>query len=115
MSDLFQDGTKCAKLSFRVGAVCSVCVRKVGHHAFDLEWTLHDRVVEEGEQLFRRKTQPPHPGFDLEVNRVRGRMRTSGLGQGGKDAPIADDRRQPVSDQVGHLFLKERSQNYDRR
>ena len=29
--------------------------------------------------------------------------------------PIADDRGQPVSDQVGHLFLKKRSQNDDRR
>jgi hypothetical protein len=69
-SDLFQYDAKYAKLSFREGTVCSVCVGKVGHHALDLERTSQDRVVEEGEQLYRRKSQPPHPGFDLEVNRV---------------------------------------------
>ena len=47
LSDLFQHGTKYAKLSFREGAVFSVCVGKVGHHALDLEGTPQDRVVEE--------------------------------------------------------------------
>ena len=66
--DLLQHGTKYVKLSFRKGIVRSVCVGKVGHDAFDLEWISNDRVVEEGEQLFWRKSQPSHPGFDLEVN-----------------------------------------------
>ena len=47
LSDLFQHGTKCAKLSFREGTICSVCVGKVGHHALDLEGAPQERVVEE--------------------------------------------------------------------
>ena len=46
LSDLFQHGTKCVKLSFREGAVFSVCVGKMGHQAFDLEGTSQERVVE---------------------------------------------------------------------
>jgi len=38
----------------------------------------------------------------------------SGFRQGWKDRPIADNRGEPVSNQVRYLFLEERSQNDDR-
>src|SRR5580765_1201910 len=74
LSDLFYHVTKCAKLSFREVAVFSVCVGKVGHHAFDVEGTSQERIVEERQQLFRGKSKTPHPCFDLEMNRVGDRM-----------------------------------------
>ena len=67
---LFQQGLKCRNLLFRIGAVCSICIGKVGHHALNLKGAVQEWVVEDCEQLFRRKSQPAHPGFDLEVNRV---------------------------------------------
>ena len=114
LSDLFQRGTKDAQLPFSEGTVLSVCVGKVGHDAFHVKGSSHDMVVEEREQLFRRKPQPTHSCFNLEVDRIGSRLQESGLDQGGKDPAIADDRGQLVSDQFRDLLLKECTEHDDR-
>ena len=71
-------------------------------------------VIEESEQLLRRKSQPAHSCFDLEVDWIGRRLRKSGFDQGGKDPAIADHRSELVSNQIGDLILKERTE-YDNR
>src|ERR1041384_2165688 len=68
LSDLFQHGTKYAKLSFCEGTVHSVCVGKMSHDAFDPERTAYETVVEERKQLFRRESQATHSCFHFEVD-----------------------------------------------
>jgi hypothetical protein len=35
--DLAEHGAKYGELSFRKGAICSICVGQMGHDAFDLQ------------------------------------------------------------------------------
>jgi hypothetical protein len=74
LPDLAQYGAKCLKLAFRNTAIFSVCVGKMGHQTFDLKGASQEPLVEKWGQLRGGKPQASHPGFDLQMNRIRNWM-----------------------------------------